>query len=202
MFMSFRFARFIFACALLTAFSIGWHQIVSAEAKDSVGTQALLDLQGRTFNPFENDGTNLTVFIFVRTDCPISNKYAPEVRRLTRDFSSKNVRFWLVYPNGDELPAEIQKHLKEYDYGSKALRDPEHWLVKRSGATITPEAAVFRGKHLVYHGRIDNKFADLGRARPEATTHELRDVLETLLSGKTPAISSAPAVGCAISDLK
>jgi hypothetical protein len=202
MFMSFRFARFIFVGALLTVFSLGWHQAISGEVKSSFGTQALYNLHGGRVYPFEGDGTNLTVFVFVRTDCPISNKYAPEVRRLSRDFDPKNVRFWLIYPNGDETLAEIEKHLKEYDFGSKALRDPDHWLVKLSRATITPEAAVFRGKHLIYHGRIDNKFADLGKARPEATTHELRDVLEALLSGNTPAISSAPAVGCAISDLK
>ena len=73
----------------------------------------------------------------------------------------------------------IRKHDDEYGYKIIALRDPEKVLVKESEAQITPEAAVFdaRGR-LVYHGRIDNLYADIGRARTIATTHELEDAIE------------------------
>src|SRR5437870_4430620 len=160
--MLFRCSKFIVVVALFAVLSIGSDVALCKEGQTPAAGGGSLDLQGHLVDPFEALGTNITVFIFVRTDCPISNKYAPEVRRLNRDFGAKKVRFWLVYPNGDETPVEIEKHLKEYDFGSKALRDPKHWLVKMSGATITPEAAVFRGRHLIYHGRIDNRFADLG----------------------------------------
>ena len=40
---------------------------------------------------------DLTVLVFTTTDCPISNRYAPEIKRLSETFSGK-ARFVLVYP--------------------------------------------------------------------------------------------------------
>src|SRR5689334_201117 len=39
----------------------------------------------------------LIVCLFTRTDCPISNSYAPEVRRMYEKFSPRGVAFYLVY---------------------------------------------------------------------------------------------------------
>jgi hypothetical protein len=39
------------------------------------------------------------VLVFVRTDCPISNRYAPELRRLQDRFAPRGMAFWLVYPD-------------------------------------------------------------------------------------------------------
>jgi hypothetical protein len=75
--------------------------------------------------------------------------------------------------------------------------------VKRAGATITPEAAVFdRNNRLVYLGRIDDRFVELGRERPVATRHELRDALSALVTGKAVRSSRTQAVGCFIADMK
>ena len=82
------------------------------------------------------------------------------------------------------------------------LTDPGHVLVKRSRAEITPEAAVFLDGKLVYHGRIDDRFVSFGKARPEPTQHDLEKVLEAVVSGKAAPESTAPGVGCYISDLK
>ena len=43
-------------------------------------------------------GTKAIVFLFTSTDCPISNRYAPEVRRIAEAFGPKGVVFRLVYP--------------------------------------------------------------------------------------------------------
>ena len=55
---------------------------------------------------------------------------------------------------------------------------------------------------LLYHGRIDNRYEDFGRARPAATTHELDDAIAAALAGKKPTPDHANAVGCYISDLE
>src|SRR5258708_20538776 len=75
----------------------------------------LLNLAGESVNPFQETNVSAIVFIFVSIDCPISNSYAPEFRRLNSEFSPKGVKFWLVYPGSDELPQVIQKHLREYE---------------------------------------------------------------------------------------
>ncbi len=163
----------------------------------------LLDLSGRSVNPLRAKSFKATVFVFVRSDCPISNRYAPEVRRLYGKFSPRGVSFWLVYPDPKEAPAAISRHLKEYEYPFGALRDPSHSLVKLAAAKVTPEAAVFVGDgRLVYHGRIDDLYVDFGKARRAPTTHDLEQVLEAVLAGKPVPEASTPAVGCFISDLK
>ena len=142
------------------------------------------------------------VFLFVSVECPISNSYAPEFKRLGVDFGPKHVLIRLVYPNVDESTDAIRKHLKEFALPFPALRDPRHELVKAAGVRTTPEAAIFSPKSgFVYHGRIDNRYADLGVARPEATEHDLRDALSALLVGKPVAHTTTRAVGCSIAPL-
>ena len=163
----------------------------------------LLDLAGRRVNPLHATNSKATVFLFIRSDCPISNRYAPEVRRLYEKFAPQGVSFWLVYPDPSAAPAAIRQHLKEYEYPFGALRDPSHSLVTLTGAKVTPEAAVFvGGGKMVYHGRIDDLYVDFGKARRAPTTHDLEQVLEAILAGKPVHEASAPAVGCFISDLK
>ncbi len=68
---------------------------------------------------------------------------------------------------------------------------------------VTPEVAVFDARsRLVYHGRIDNWYADFGRSRPAPTTHDLDVAIRATLSGKPPALGVTDAVGCYISDLR
>ena len=92
----------------------------------------------------------ISVFLFTRTDCPISNRYAPEVNRLHGRFAAAGVRFWLVYVDPKQEAADIRAHLREYAYSADALQDGEHGLVRFTGATVTPEAAVYVGRRLVY----------------------------------------------------
>jgi thiol-disulfide isomerase/thioredoxin len=160
-----------------------------------------IDLNGETVSPFDLAAGKALVLIFVRTDCPISNRYAPQINATSLRYKDK-VQFVLVYPDKSETPASIQSHLQEYGYKLPALRDPQRQLVKLANAQITPEVAVFGSNGaLVYHGRIDNWYEDFGRARPAPTTHELNDAIVAALSGGV-AMAPQPAVGCYISDLQ
>ncbi len=145
----------------------------------------------------------MTVLIFVSTDCPISNRYAPEIKRLHDEFAPRGVRFRLVYPNPLDGEAAISKHLEDYGYPPIAERDRDHTLVKMAGATITPEAVVFDARQrLVYRGRIDDRFVELGRERPAATQRDLRNALTALLAGRPVNPAETQAVGCFIADMR
>ncbi|MBI3869509.1 MAG: redoxin domain-containing protein [Verrucomicrobia bacterium] len=164
---------------------------------------AALDLSGRSVDPFDAHDAPATVFLFVSTECPISNRYAPEVRRLQKKFARFNVRFWLVYSDPQTSVEAIREHLKAYQLPVDVLRDSKHALVRLSQARTTPEAAVFLpGGRLAYHGRIDDRFVALGKERPEATRHDLEMVLEAIAHGKPAPFASTPSVGCYIPDLK
>ncbi len=166
----------------------------------------LLDLAGRPVEPVAEDTAKATVFLFVRADCPISNRYTPEVRRLVQRFASQRVAFKLVYVDPTEPSQEIREHIREYGYRMTALRDNEHALVKMTGAKVTPEVAVFvpghSGARMVYRGRIDDQYVDFGKTRPAPTTHDLEDILQAIVQGKTVATQTTHAVGCFIQDLK
>jgi hypothetical protein len=148
-------------------------------------------------------GTKAIVFLFTSTDCPISNRYAPEVRRIVTTFASQGVEFRLVYPSTADRPSAIREHMASFGYeGSlQALRDPKLALVKYVKATVTPEAAVVVDGRVAYHGRIDDRYVDIGLERPAPTTHDLADALTAVLAGRPVAHQTTQAVGCFIADL-
>jgi thiol-disulfide isomerase/thioredoxin len=164
-----------------------------------IAQKTALHLDGTSADPFLAASGKPVVLIFVRTDCPISNRYAPVIQRISSEYGTR-VALWLVYPSRTSTAEKIRQHEREYGYKLSALRDPQHALVTQAQVQVTPEAAVFDGHHrLLYHGRIDDWYQDFGRARPAATTHELDDAIQAALSGKTPP-PNTPGVGCYIAD--
>jgi hypothetical protein len=162
-------------------------------------------LAGAPVDPLQAPpGTKAIVFIFTSTECPISNRYAPEVRRLAETFGPKGVVFRLVYPDPADKEPAIRSHLAAFSYAGvvEALRDPEHALVGFVKATITPEAAVYVNGRVVYHGRIDDRYVDLGVERPAATVHDLGNALTAVLAGAPIKTPVTQAVGCYIADFR
>lgn len=170
----------------------------------ATGPVRVLDLENRAIDPFQADpGIKAIVFLFTSTDCPISNRYAPEVRRIVEKYASQGVVFRLVYPGPNETVSAIREHMAAFSYEGtiEAVRDPRLALVKLIGATITPEAAVYTGGRVVYRGRIDDRYVDLGLERPSATMHDLADAIGAAITGKPIAHATTQAVGCFIADL-
>jgi len=161
-----------------------------------------VDLNGRPRDPFSS-AARARVFLFLRTDCPVGNRYAPELQRIAKQFSGQGVEFWLVYPDPAETPAAIEDHVSQYHFPGQPLRDPGFQLVKRARATVAPEAAVFDSSgRLRYHGRIDDRWVDLGQAHPSAQTHDLEDAIAAVLAGKPVSRPETRAVGCFLTDLQ
>jgi hypothetical protein len=189
----------LIAAAVAVWTPAGGTAVPAAGAPPSI---TLRDPDGRAVNPFlAGESSAAIVFLFASVDCPVSNRYAPAVQRLHAEYAPKNVAFWLVYPNPTDTPDAVRDHLNAYGYPVHALLDPHHDLVKLTGVSVTPEAAVFdRSRTLAYHGRIDDKYVSLGVERPSATRHDLADALSAVVAGRAPAEATAPAVGCFIAD--
>jgi hypothetical protein len=164
--------------------------------------QGGIDLNGHPVNPLARDSGKIVVLVFLRRDCPVSSRYAPSIQQ-SSERNADRARFWLVYPDKSETVSAIRKSVEDYGYHLPVLRDPDHALVKISHVQITPEVAVFdRDRHLIYDGRIDDWYIDLGRARPEPTTHELEQAIRAAAAGHTIAHKEVRGVGCYISDLE
>lgn len=167
---------------------------------DAVAEQDLpKNLSGQLVDPFGSPGRRGIVLIFLRSDCPIANHYAPEIRRLCEKYTSEGFVLWLVYADGDVTQEDILQHQKEYELPGNVLRDLGHVLVRRAGATVTPQAAVFlpNGKR-VYCGRIDDRYVDFGKERPKPTERDLDDALQAVISGRSVLHPTTAAVGCYI----
>jgi hypothetical protein len=149
--------------------------------------------------------TNLVarVFIFVSNDCPICNRYCPEIRRLHEHFAPQGFAFWLVHCYPDETAASIREHDREYGLRLPTLLDPHCRLAGLARAKVVPSVAVFESNSLlVYHGRIDDQFAQLGVERPQALHHDLEDALQAVLTHRPIAVPETQAVGCYLPDSK
>ena len=164
---------------------------------------ALVDLNGRAVDPFQSaTNARAVVFVFMGVDCPIANRYAPELRRLHGKFTRQNVDWWLVYPGADHSGETIRRRVHEFDHPGKVLRDPQLALVRKAQARVTPEAAVFLPDgQLVYHGRIDDRHPELGTTRPTPTRRDLELALGEVLAKKPVSQPSTKAVGCLIEGL-
>ena len=147
-------------------------------------------------------GEKALVLIFTRTDCPISNRYAPEIQRLYRKYSAQGIEFRLIYPERDLSADALERHRREYGYEMPGVLDPEHRYVSKAGARTTPEAVLFTGGQLVYRGRIDDRYLDVTKSKQKPERRDLEEALAAVVAGKAPLVKETPAVGCAIEDAR
>ena len=113
----------------------------------------------------------LTVYLVLASGCPLSNRYLPEISEIQSRYQPRGVRF--------ERPS-----------------DPAS--ARKLGARVTPQTVVTDALgRVVYRGRIDDRGAAPGIARPP-TRHDLREALDALLDGRPVPAPETPVVGCAI----
>ena len=188
------------ACFLF--FAVASHTLAISPPGDARAMSAV-NLQGEKQQPFANRNARVFVFVFVRTDCPISNAYAPELQRLHDRFAGRPVSFWLVYIDRDEKLSALRDHMQQFRLRVPALSDTEHSFVQFCAPERTPEAVVFAADfRKVYSGRIDDLFAAYGKQKPSATKHDLAAAIEATLENRRVAESRVAAVGCPIADLR
>jgi len=175
--------------------------VVTCQPSHAIGEYGL-DLQGQPVRQLAGPGIGVVVLIFAATDCPISNRYVPEIARLNRKFSARGVRIWWVFPNPEDTAGAIARHNREFAIGEPTLLDTRHALVHLAHVSITPEAAVFKwdGTVLreVYHGRIDDRYLSFGQERPQPQRHDLEAAIASSLDGQPIQSPTGPPIGCSI----
>jgi hypothetical protein len=164
---------------------------------------AFTTLASQSLRPTDDPATKAVVLVFLIRDCPIANSYLPELNRLHDAFSSRGVRLFLVQADSETTADQARKHAAEYEIRPPVVLDPRHQWVKKCGATVSPQAAVFTSAgELVYRGRINDQYIGLGKRRSVVTSHDLHDALEALLAGRPIERPRTEAVGCPIPSLE
>jgi hypothetical protein len=180
------------------------HQVVQAGDRgvQSALPPALTDINGTDQRPFEGEDATANVLVFTLQDCPIANSYVPALNKLVDDYGSRGIRLLLVHVDPQLTIDEARKHAEEYQIKAPVVVDRRHDWVKFAAATRSPEVFVFSpAGEVLYTGRIDDKYAGLGKRRTHVSAHELRDALDAILAGRSVPQPRTEAVGCFIPPL-
>jgi hypothetical protein len=160
------------------------------------------DADENAIKQLSSANARVVVLIFAATDCPISNRYIPEITRLDQELSAKGVAFWWVFPNPEDTLPVVRKYAKDFAITTPALIDASQNLVRMAHASVTPEAAVFAvndgNLKEIYHGRIDDRYIAFGQQRPQATRHDLEEAIQAALAGRPATRPVERPVGCSI----
>ena len=101
-----------------------------------------------------------------------------------------------------DTPAVIREHVRKFGYSIPVVRDPAQELVKHTGVKVTPEVAVIgAGGAVLYRGRIDDRYLEFGKDRPQPTERTLERALDAIVQGKAVPVRVTQAVGCFLQDL-
>jgi hypothetical protein len=150
-----------------------------------------------------------TLYIFVTHECPIANRYAPEIGRIAEEHLDLVGPTVVVYADANALVKDCATHFGQYYLASDApedeahvasvtmVHDAQHEWVKRFDARAVPTAVIARGKTVLYHGRIDDRNPRLGARRVQAGQQDLREALAALRAG-TLTPTRTTVVGCSI----
>lgn len=141
---------------------------------------------------------SITVYLFLREDCVISQNYTPTLNRLYDTFSNKKIGFIGIFPSTRD--EQIETFRNKYAITFPLESDYFQALTKKMGATVTPEVIVYNQvcNEILYKGRIDDAYFRVGKKRTVTTTAELEEALKAIKAGKPILIKETKAVGCLI----
>lgn len=181
-----------FAVAALVSFD-------NVSAKDGLVAGAtvenfkLSDASGAAKSLDELKGKNGAILIFLSVQCPVVKGYDERIVKLAAEYEAKGINVIGINSNSTEAMDKVKTHAGE-NYKFPVLIDKGNVLADKLGANVTPEVYYLNAKNvLVYHGAIDND-----KKGENITSNYLRDAVESNLSGKTVAKTSANAFGCSI----
>ena len=139
-------------------------------------------------------GKNGTVLLFIAVQCPVSNAYNERMEKLAQDYKARGIAVIGINSNAAEGATAVKTHATENKLSFMILKDPGNKIADKLGATVTPEAYFIDGANkLLYHGRIDNS-----RNAAQVETSDLRNALDSALTGKQIEKTEAKAFGCSI----
>jgi hypothetical protein len=159
----------------------------------------LQKLDGGTITGIPYDHTNLTVVVFVSSECGITNAYAPTLRSLWYEYRDQSVAFWCVYTDVRKPLTALQCHARDFQLPPTAVFDSHLQLASELAATVTPQAFLIdRSGAILYKGRIDDRYQSYGVVRHNDIVPDLALAIDAALAGKSSAEIDRPALGCFI----
>ena len=143
----------------------------------------------------EIGGGNATIVVFLNFQCPISNRYVPELVEMSAIFKDRKVNIIGVCCDV-ESPKELANHIQEFKINFPVFYDPEHIVSTAFLADYTPQVFLMDSvMTLRYFGRINDQYEDRATRNFVIKTHDLRDALSNVLANKEVLIQYTQSVG-------
>ena len=146
-------------------------------------------------------GKKCTLLMFICNHCPFVIHVNSEIVSIANDFKSEDFKVIAISSNDiinypQDSPKFMKKIANEQGYSFPYLYDHDQSVAKNYDAACTPDFYIFdEKKELVYRGQLDD-------SRPgnniTVTGKDIRDALNSLISGKQVNPNQKPSIGCNI----
>ena len=139
-----------------------------------------------------------SVYVFLNTECPISQQYARRLSVLSHQYAS-SVRFVALFPSKTDTPRLIRQFRTDCGLVFSGKSDVGAKLARQLRARVTPEVVLLDTTGRIrYRGAIDDWYVALGKHRSDATEYYLHNALNALMAGNEVTVRETEAVGCLI----
>lgn len=191
-------ALFALACVLAATPSIAAAAAPGpGDAVDLIGTR-VTDVTGHHHRIGVSTGkVQPAVLVFLDTACPVATRYVPTLNDLHAEAEARGVALYGVLSSPDIAWQASADFVDDFGIAFPVILDSAGDLALRLGPRVMSESfAISTADRIVYRGRIDDRFATVGKLRTRITSHDLRAVIEALAGGSQPEPYATEAVGC------
>ncbi|MBI5223848.1 thioredoxin family protein [Candidatus Micrarchaeota archaeon] len=162
---------------------------------------SLKGIDGNSYSLSDFASKKAILVIFMCNHCPYVQPKMDYFVDLQSRYGPSGLQIIGINSNDAEKYPEdnfekMKEYAKKYGFNFPYLFDQTQQVAKSYGAVCTPDPFLLDSKHIVqYHGRFDDAH---GKSHSKATTSEMEDALNAVLSASQVSVPSLPSMGCNI----
>lgn len=139
------------------------------------------------------------LYIFLLDNCRICQSYTLKLNEFHDEYKDI-VEFVGVFPNLISSEEKINEYAEKYKVQYKLITDYDKELAKSLNATLTPEVFLIdnQSNEVLYSGRIDDEFFEVGKRRNVVKNFELKEALLSIREGRPIEVKNTESIGCYI----
>ncbi|MFG6098167.1 thioredoxin family protein [Leptothoe sp. ISB3NOV94-8A] len=172
----------------------------------ALGTQApefsLIDVVSGDSVTLENfSGSKALLVMFICVHCPFVKHVEQELAQIGHDYAEQDLSIIAISANSIQThPQDAPEHMKTQattqGFNFPYCYDETQGVAKSYTAACTPDFFLFDGAlKLAYRGQLDDSRPSNGKP---VTGKDLRQAIDTLLTGQSLSDDQIPSVGCNI----
>ena len=138
----------------------------------------------------------LILILAFDSDCPMSRKLAPEVKRIEEEFMSKSVRFIHLSVSSFDQRRKVLSAYKSRGFQGELVFDDNKKVQSYFKMRTTCEVILIDSSGtVIFRGAINDQYG-IGFTRETAKNHYLKDALTTSLKQQIPKVRLTSVPGC------